>query len=326
MNSLVRAHEFFGQMQEADRSFRLLNSNVETDRAVLKGTFMKSRLRDGLQIHYSDITNLCDLETETEAPPHLGIKLFFEGGVSASIGDVPIPMPIRQPGGRWLASATLFHQKETEIFRRRAEMGDRVRKLTIKILPNWLESGDVFGDGRAAGLKRFISQTLSAQTWTPSKMLLGLAEQVIRPPAHQPHLARLYLESRVLGVIAESFSHLGENTGGSRDRRTLSAAERRHLKKAEEMICSSAAAFSLEDIARAVGVSANGLQRLFHAGHGTSVFNYVRAHRLEQARLAMESEGLTIAQAAHLAGYNSAANFATAFKRQYGFSPKHSRR
>ncbi len=117
MNSLVKAHEFFGQMQAGNRSFRLINTNIESDRNLLKGTFTRTRIRDGLTIHYSDVTNLCDLQTETEAPPHLGIKLFFCGSVTASIGDRDIPMPLRQAQGRWIPSATLFHQKEPELFR-----------------------------------------------------------------------------------------------------------------------------------------------------------------------------------------------------------------
>jgi hypothetical protein len=43
-------------------------------------------------VHCSDVINLCDLSTETEMQPHLGIRLFFHGGVAASIGDRDIPM------------------------------------------------------------------------------------------------------------------------------------------------------------------------------------------------------------------------------------------
>lgn len=326
MNSFVKAHEFFSQMQAGNKSFRLLNSNIDKDRAILKGVHNKTRLREGLQIHYSDVTNLCDLQTETEAPPHLGIKLFFEGGVSASIGNHAIPMPVRQVSGRWTASATLFHQREPELFTRRAEMGDRVRKLTIKILPSWLESGDVLGDASASGLKQFMSKALSSRSWTPSTALLGLAEQIIRPPALEPHLARLYLESRVLSIIAEGFSLLRGGIETPEDRHQLSPSECKRLRKAEELIKNSVEMLSVDEIARDVGISVNGLQRLFHAGQGISVFNYVRMQKLAQARSAMENEGLPIAQAAHLAGYKSAANFATAFKRQYGFTPKQSRR
>ncbi|HEY0120777.1 MAG TPA: AraC family transcriptional regulator, partial [Rhizobium sp.] len=209
MSSLVKAHEFFGQMQRENQTFRLLNSNIGTDDTVLRGTFSKTTVRNGLTVHYSDVTNLCDLHTEAESAPHLGIKLFFQGGVSASIGDQDIPMPHRlENSDRWIPSATLFHQQERELFRRRAAIGDRVRKLTIKIFPEWLESGDVFGDASAQGLKLFTSTRLAARSWNPSASLVALATQAIKPPSFEPYLARLYMESRTLGIVAEAFSLL----------------------------------------------------------------------------------------------------------------------
>jgi AraC-like DNA-binding protein len=326
MSALVKANDFFGQMQAANGSFRLLDSNIGSEEDMLKGTFSRTKIREGLIVHYSDLVNLCDLQTKTEAPPHLGIKLFFQGGVVASIGSLDIPMPVRQAKGGWIPSATLFHQKEPELFQRRAGAGDRVRKLTIKILPEWLESGDVFGDASASGLRLFTMQTLAAQSWTPSRSILALAEQLIRPPVFEPHLTRLYLESRVLGIIAEAFSLLSDDMSCPNGRAGLTSVERKRLGQAEELLQSMTEVPSLQAIATKVGVSVNTLQRLFHAGHGTTVYNYVRMQKLEQARLALETEGLSVAQAAYIAGYNSAANFSTAFKRRYGFTPKQSRR
>jgi AraC-like DNA-binding protein len=55
------------------------------------------------------------------------------------------------------------------------------------------------------------------------------------------------------------------------------------------------------------------------------VFDYVRVRKLEQAREVLERDGVSVAQAAYIAGYASPANFATAFKRQFGTSPKNVR-
>ncbi|AYD04540.1 AraC family transcriptional regulator [Neorhizobium sp. NCHU2750] len=324
MSSMVKANEFFGQMQAANRSFRLLDSNVGADEDLMRGSFRKMTVRRGLTFHYSDLTNLRDLQTKTEAPPHLGIKLFFQGGIAARIGNLDIPMPVEQSGGSWVPSATLFHQREHEVFTRHAGAGDRTRKLTIKILPEWLESGDVFAGGEALSLQRFTEQKLAARSWTPSRALLALAEQMINPPVFEPHLARLYMESRVISVVAEAFGLLSEDSATGRN--SLSLAECKRLKRAEDMLLDYKASPSIETVAAATGVSVNTLQRLFQAAHGTSVFSYIRDRRLDQARLALETEGLPIAQAAYIAGYTSPANFSTAFKRRYGFTPKQCRR
>lgn len=325
MNALVKAQDFFDHMQKENGSFRLLASNIQGEQSVWRGRFAKTEIRRGLTMHYSDVTNLCDLSTETEAPPHLGIKLFFQGGVSASIGEQDIPMPRRQPDSdRWIPSATLFHQRDREVFRRRAAIGDRVRKLTIKVFPEWLESGDVLGGSGADALRTFTSGSLAAQSWKPSATLMGLAEQVINPQGFEPYLARLYMESRVLQIIAEAFSQL---RGGESEpaRPSLSAVERQRLRRAEDLLAKDGVAPSVDTLAREVGVGVNTLQRLFQAAHGTTVFHYVRRIKLDEARLALEAGKLTIAQAAFVAGYSSAANFATAFKKIYGFSPKDAR-
>ena len=56
--------------------------------------------------------------------------------------------------------------------------------------------------------------------------------------------------------------------------------------------------------------------------HGTTIFEYARNRRLEKGRAALENDGVSVTEAAFLAGYSSAANFATAFKRAFGVPPK----
>ena len=64
------------------------------------------------------------------------------------------------------------------------------------------------------------------------------------------------------------------------------------------------------------------LQRQFRAVFGTTVFDYLRECRLLRARRALEHDGVTVGQAAMVAGYTSAANFATAYRRRFGMPPK----
>ena len=53
-----------------------------------------------------------------------------------------------------------------------------------------------------------------------------------------------------------------------------------------------------------------------------TVFEYQRGRRLQLAREALEREGASVNEAAWRAGYNSPANFATAFKRHFGITPR----
>ncbi len=68
-------------------------------------------------------------------------------------------------------------------------------------------------------------------------------------------------------------------------------------------------------------MSVTNMQSSFKQAYGMTVMDYIRERRLVAARDALGREGLSIAQAAHLAGYTSPQNFSTAFKRQFGISP-----
>ncbi len=321
MHGKVKADDFFDQMRQQNQVFRVLKSNVDGHQPLLTGSFTRQVIRKGLVLHYSDVTNLVDLKTESEASPHLGIKLFFRGGVSASIGNCEIPMPRRAGGAdRWIASATLINQAEQELFRRNANAGDRVRKLSIKIFPEWLEAGGTFSHPDAQSLRAFTSLRLSARSWNPSAAFLALAEQAMRPPNLLPHLRNLYIESKVLGLVSEAFALLGSGPQLA----SLSAIEQRRLSRAEDLL-KGHPNLSIEAIASELNTSVNTLQRLFQAVHGTTLFNYMKGLRLEKARIALADEGLTVGQAAHIAGYTSSANFATAFKKQFGFTPRDAR-
>src|SRR5690606_19579261 len=103
----------------------------------------------------------------------------------------------------------------------------------------------------------------------------------------------------------------------------LRPREHRRLRELHAFLSSGQAdGLSLDDIARHAGVNANTLQRQFRAVFGTTVFDHLRECRLLRARQALEQDGLTVGQAAAVAGYTSAANFATAYRRRFGHVPK----
>lgn len=113
----------------------------------------------------------------------------------------------------------------------------------------------------------------------------------------------------------------------SRGRDAGSADPRRHdrirLQRAREWIASHLhQPLTVAAIARAAGASPSALQRLFQRVEGQSLFEHVRRLRLEQARLALRSGALSVQEAGAQAGYTSAANFATAFRRQFGCAPR----
>ena len=80
-------------------------------------------------------------------------------------------------------------------------------------------------------------------------------------------------------------------------------------------------AICLNQVARASAMSASVLQRRFKEHTGVTVFEYVRNRRLERVRDALSKDGISISEAAFMAGYNHTSNFITAFKRRFGVTP-----
>ncbi|WJJ94286.1 helix-turn-helix transcriptional regulator [Neopusillimonas aromaticivorans] len=63
------------------------------------------------------------------------------------------------------------------------------------------------------------------------------------------------------------------------------------------------------------------LSRAFRDLLGYTVSEFVRRERLNQAERMLRTTGLTITQISEELGYSSSANFATAFKSQFGLTP-----
>ncbi|CPQ13077.1 transcriptional regulator [Bordetella pertussis] len=132
------------------------------------------------------------------------------------------------------------------------------------------------------------------------------------------------LESRALDLLVEGFDGLEAGAGAAPQAGRGGLARRDFLRMArirELLESGEADAWSLEELARHACLSVNTLQRHFRAAWGMTVFECLRGARLTRARLGLERDGLSVAQAACLAGYTSAANFATAFRRAFGVTP-----
>lgn len=81
-----------------------------------------------------------------------------------------------------------------------------------------------------------------------------------------------------------------------------------------------------DQLARGCGIGLRSLQRLCRDFLGCSPGDFIRHQRFEAAFEALRRGAANVSQAAFLAGYSNAANFSTAFKREYGVAPKFIRR
>lgn len=312
MNSAAR-HISFQDMHRHNRAdqFKVVAPDIRLDDVLLRGRYYAMGLRSGLRFHATDTVDLHDLVTQARCEPGLTIGLFLEGGADVSLGGRAFRF------GADGACAFALNCAEHDMFERRGQRGRRVRKVNINLPRDWLEAESV---EEAGNLRALCRTHLASSTWVPTPRHLALAERLLNPAADMPFLESLHRESLALDFVTEAVRAW---TDGEPAAIRIGGRDHRRLRRACDYIdAHQETRLHLDDVARAAGMSVSALQRLFHAAHGTSVLDFARKRRLQRAREALAAGKVTVTEAALAAGYSSPANFATAFKRQFGLSPK----
>lgn len=298
-----------------------LSPDLSSQVNMLRGNIDFFELQDGLSVHFSNACDLQDLEIVRECQPRLCISYFLAGNIEAYIGDDQIPMPVfDEENQSWKPVATIFSQCKSELFKRYAKRGNFIKKIVITITPEWLEKFQA-NTAEFKQIQSFAQTHLARKNWTPSPHSIAIVEQIITSTSMSEIMRRLYVESRALMLVEEAFreligSHPNERMSNMRPQ------DRDRLKAVQQYLQNHIGhQMSTKELAEAVGLSVNSLQRLITKAYDMSASKFIRTFMLERARTAMERDGISISEAAYIAGYNSPANFATAFKKCFGFSP-----
>ena len=280
-------------------------------------------LRPGLYLHSDEICETQHLNAQSEIAPGLRIVLLLEGTLDLSYGETRVQMSTTAQ----TPCACLVSVAEAEQFTRRIRPGIYSRRVNFGLEDHWLEQLCANSQGSGRALDMFRHQHLETMHWQLSARGVAQAEQIVRPPELEPLLQSLYLECRSLELIGEAISNLHMHAkGAGADVTAPKGVRPREFLRIREfhafLSSGQADAMSMDDLAKQVGVNANSLQRQFRTVYGTTIFDHMRETRLLRARQALERDGVSVGQAAIIAGYTSAANFATAYRRRFGVSPK----
>ena len=272
-------------------------------------------LRPGLHVHADDMVDGADFIARGEIEQGLRIVMLLEGSVDLSYGGHRLSLSSAAAGERQRrgpaghsARAMLVSIAEAERFERHARQGRYARRLSIGMSGPWL--AQMLDAGASRPVDDFAHAHLAVQNWQPSARAVAMAEQVIRTPAGEALAS--------VGAAAHAPAPAPEPSGVP-----LLPHEHRRIRALHAFLQTEQAfGLSLDELAREAGTNPNTLQKHFRAVYGTTVFDFLREQRLQRAREALERDGVNVAQAALLAGYSSAANFATAFRKRFGMPPK----
>ncbi|MEM6518829.1 MAG: AraC family transcriptional regulator [Cyanobacteria bacterium P01_D01_bin.71] len=154
---------------------------------------------------------------------------------------------------------------------------------------------------------------------------------VLHQYLHCPYegvMQTLYLESKAVELIALKLAQIkqmaqeadAKSLNGAR--RQLKSQDQERVHQAREILLRNMAnPPSLQQLAEQVGIGDYKLKQDFRTAFGTTVFGYLRSHRLEQARQLLATRTVNVSEVAQLVGYSSLSKFAAAFKKQFGILP-----
>ncbi len=311
----LRACDFSGP------DYRILDAEVTAQDALLAGHVQAWQVQPGLWLHGVEARDLRTMSTRSPAVPGLHLVVLLEGCVDVAFAHQGLQLQVAAgDGARAPAQAcgAVIHSRPGDMFTRHWQRGKFERKLSITVQPQWFAAQTLPLDRPPLLVRWMEQQQLALRPWQPSQRAVAVAEQIIQ--LAREGSAPVLLASRALELVHEALQSLDAPEPAQA---VLGVRERRRMARLKALLDSGDdGCRTLAEIAREVGLSASALQRQFRQAYGSSIDGYRREQRLERAWASLERTGCSVAEVAHAAGYTSAANFSTAFKRRFGISPK----
>ena len=147
--------------------------------------------------------------------------------------------------------------------------------------------------------------------------LLAIAAEMLSLP-FEGNAARLLLSAHAAEILARALSCLRYRA----ELDPVAGQKRMRLQSAKDAIDADLSyAWSIAELARRSGLSRRSFNLEFRKAYGESAIDYLRNKRLDTARDILLHQRLSVTEAAYQVGYAHAANFATAFRRRFGYSP-----
>jgi len=241
--------------------------------------------------------------------PKLMVFLLLSGHQRFVLGGRRIEMDART-----LPDGALFRVTQPTEVVFEHNFGQPLTKLSLAMPPDWLENLAA----PLAGALSDLAQDLAVLRFLPGPAPLETARAILREevPLRRMALGMTLLDQVIAGLAGrqpEPLAQIGPEGG---------AAILARLRR--EIAATAGEKLAAPDLARRCGIGLRSLERLVREAEGSSLGALIRTERMEMALRSLRG-GASVAQAAHLAGYGSAGNFATALRNRFGMTPTDAR-
>ncbi|MCP4117756.1 MAG: helix-turn-helix transcriptional regulator [Desulfobacteraceae bacterium] len=146
------------------------------------------------------------------------------------------------------------------------------------------------------------------------------ARQIFQCP-YPGAMGKIFLEGKALELISHLMAY---HFGGTVEKKDpLRKREEKQIELARDILLEHMETpLSLAELARHAGISETKLTRGFRKVYGASVFGYLRNHRLDKARMLLETGDMNVTEVAYAVGFSSPSHFTRTFAGQYGSNPR----
>ncbi len=168
--------------------------------------------------------------------------------------------------------------------------------------------------------------TISHLTETPNSPELNFIFQQIRDCTAEGAALQIYMESKVLEVLSLVTHHYNQTSQYKHLPVKLDTKDKRSLAKTVTYMKHNPASYpSIKELSKTAGMSESRYQLAFKQTYGTTVYEYLKVLRMNQALLLLRNSDIDIRLIAQKVGYTHAGHFSGLFKKIYGITPKHYR-
>jgi AraC-like DNA-binding protein len=178
----------------------------------------------------------------------------------------------------------------------------------------------IFGGSVPAPLEPLIADEIET-----SHVLSAPVNPTLRRLAALLFTTRLHDRLRTVfieGIVLQHLALMTAHATSAASPGALLSRDRARLQEARDrLLADLRSPPTAGELATAVGWSDCALDAGFRALFGGSVYQILRNARLEQARIALETDGASVKQIADRIGYSHVSNFISAFSRRYGQPP-----
>jgi len=246
------------------------------------------------------------------APPALSFYANFGDARSIRLGGHAVSLPARR------VSLISFNDEEPV-----SELWHAGQKATTAGVILSADLAESLPERDAEGFHRFLRKWFAqpgAHVLPASSALDGLARCLMARPATVGWIAALHRQQLALAFMLEAIRAIDGQSDAVPYPQDGPCSGR--LDDVAARLAESGNDLpDLIELARIAGMSISVLRRRFKARFGETLTDYARRHRLEHALVLLETNALPIAEIAWRAGYSDTANFSTAFRRHFGFTP-----